>query len=220
MRQRQLNDKTEIFGRRLKTERTSTAHVGLIHTSRKFTTTNLSFHVTGFECNLQCNVNVFLPTAYVVREEVIFSVCLSVHIWGGVPHPADGGGGTPSQVQVGGYPIQLMVGGYPGRGAPPRVPLSHPGLGGGLPGVFPPSRSRWGAHPGYPPSRSRQGPAWGTLHPGLGGGPPGVPPHPGLGRGPTWGTPHPGLGGGAHPGYPHPGLGGGPTWGTPSPIQV
>ena len=82
----------------------------------------------------------FLPTAYVVREEVIFSVCLSVHIWGGgYPiHPADGGGGTPSQVQArGGYPIQLQVGGGgyllsgPGGGVP-----TFPGLGGGVP-TFP-----------------------------------------------------------------------------------
>ena len=37
-----------------------------------------------------------LPTAYVVREEVIFSVCLFVHI-GGYPIPGpDGGEGTPS----------------------------------------------------------------------------------------------------------------------------
>ena len=68
-----------------------------------------------------------LPTAYVVREEVIFSVCLSVHTrggypiqlmvggvpnradGGGVPHPADGGG-VPHPADGGGYPIQLMGG--------------------------------------------------------------------------------------------------------------
>ena len=68
----------------------------------------------------------------------IFSLCVSPH--GGVPHPADGGGGVPPsavqaggtpssyqggtpsswwggvppyQVQVGGYPIQLIWVGYP-----------------------------------------------------------------------------------------------------------
>ena len=83
-----------------------------------------------------------LPTAYVVREEVIFSLCLSVHR-GGVPRPAPGGGGTPSSwlggvprpaPGGGGYPIQLARGGYP-----------IPGLGGGTPPAGVPPRL------GYPP---------------------------------------------------------------------
>ena len=42
------------------------------------------------------NYQTFLPTAYVVREEVIFSVCSSVHIsGGGYPIQLMGGGGTP-----------------------------------------------------------------------------------------------------------------------------
>ena len=164
-------------------------------------------------------ISSLLPTAYVVREEVIFSVCLSVHIWGGgypvrlmgggYPIPGPGGGGTPSQVQVGGYPIQLMVGrgggypiqlmvgGYPRAAPPARVP-PHPGLGGGvpIPGRGDPTR-------GTPPSGLGGGPTWGTPHPGLGGGPTlGYPPHPGLGGGPTQGTPPSRSRWGAHPGYP------------------
>ena len=101
-----------------------------------------------------------LPTAYAVREEVIFSVCLSVHIWGGGGYPIWlMGGGYPIQVQVGGgYPIQVQVGGAPAWGTPwqgmptqgtppqgghpPRVP-PHPGLGGGpTQGTPPPPPSR------------------------------------------------------------------------------
>ena len=133
---------------------------------------------------LECRTITFLPTAYVVREEVIFSVCLSVHIWGG--------GGTPSQVQVGlypisgpgrGYPIQLMVGGvYP-------IQLM---VGGTLAG---------GPCPGYPPHPGLGGgPTQGTPHPGLGGGLPRVPPHPGLGGGHTRGTLPSRSRWGAHPG--------------------
>ena len=78
-----------------------------------------------------------LPTAYVVREEVMFSVCLSVHRgggtqsrsgWGGVPHPAGGvpwlgvpwqggtlAGGVP---WLGGYPSGGYLGGTPVGGTP------------------------------------------------------------------------------------------------------
>ena len=79
-------------------------------------------------------MNCLLPTAYVVREEVIFSLCLSVHrggypiqlAGGGVPRPAPGGGVPhPAGRGGGGYPIQ--VGGSPGvpppaGGRPPGVP--------------------------------------------------------------------------------------------------
>ena len=87
----------------------------------------------------------FLPTAYVVLEEVIFSVCLSVHIWGGYPIPGLGGG--------------------PARGTPPSRSRwgAHPG--------YPPSRSRWGPAQGTPHPGLGGGPAQGTPHPGLGGGP-------------------------------------------------
>ena len=65
------------------------------------------------------------------------------------PHPGLGGGptwGTP----------------HPGLGGGPAWGTPHPGLGRGPTQGTPPSRSRWGACPGYPPpSRSR----WGA-HPG------------------------------------------------------
>ena len=117
------------------------------------------------------------------RGGYIFSLSVSSHL-GGVPHPADGGGG--------GYPIQLMGGGTP----------SQVQMGGGVP--HPRSR-QGGAHPGYPPPGVPPAwkgvPAWGTPLPGRGvpaqstplpgrGHLPGVPP-------PTWqgapaqGTPPP-----------------------------
>ena len=141
-----------------------------------------------------------LPTAYVVREEVIFSLCLSVHR-GGIPHPVPGeGGGYPIQLAGGGYPVQLAGGGYPiqlqARGG---TPSSWPGgypiqlAGGGYPiqvaggvprpagqgGVLRPAG--WGGTPsswprgGGPHPRSRQG----------------YPPR--LGYPPGWGTPPPVL---------------------------
>ena len=105
---------------------------------------------------------VWLPTAYVVREEVMFSVCLSVHICGGVPtfwmvggvptlRSGWWGGYLPSQVRGGGYlPSQVQGGGgtysqawmggvptFPGPGG--GVPTfwvgggTYPGLDGGVP---------------------------------------------------------------------------------------
>ena len=78
---------------------------------------------------------------------VIFSVCLSVHTWGGGGLPwlgQDGGGaGYPYQVQMGGgYPSQVqmgggtparwvqMGGGYPGHGSWMGYPFSYPGMWG------------------------------------------------------------------------------------------
>ena len=105
----------------------------------------------------------FLPTAYVVREEVIFSVCLSVHTWGGVPHPADGGGVPHPRSSRGGYPIQpggtpSSRGGYPiqltGGGTPSSRPEGYPIQPGGYPvlpaGGYPPGRGT-PSHQGYPP---------------------------------------------------------------------
>ena len=132
-------------------------------------------------------VHEFLPTAYVVREEVIFSLCVSVHIWGG----------TPSRSGQGGYPIQVWTGGgTPSRsgwgGTPSRSRWGRP------PGVTPPL-GRGGACLGYPPGRggtclrypSQQGGAHLGYPPGRGH-PPGAPP----------------SRGGAHLGYPLPGRGG------------
>ena len=117
----------------------------------------------------QCMMNViyisikiinFLPTAYVVRREVIFSLCVSVHTQGGgVPtfpclgggggyllSGLDGGGGgggyLPSQVQ-GGY----LLSGLDGGGGDTYLPRSEvggyllSGLDGG--GTYLP-RSGWG----------------------------------------------------------------------------
>ena len=88
-----------------------------------------------------------LPTAYVVRGKVMFSVCVSVHICAmikinrsrqGVPHPGPGGrGGTPSRSRWGGTPSRSRW----GEGVPhPRSRW-----------VVPHPRSRQGGtHPGYP----------------------------------------------------------------------
>ena len=108
----------------------------------------------------------------------MFSVCVSVHIWGG--------GGTPSQVQVGGgVPHPGGRRGVPHPGPGRGVP--HPGPGGGYPilgpgrGVPHPRSRQGGACPGYPPAGGhppRVPPSRGHL--------PGVPP----GRGaPAQGTP-------------------------------
>ena len=87
----------------------------------------------------------FLPTAYVVREEVIFSVCLSVHTRGGyLPSGWWGGGGTYSGLDGGGgVPTQVWTGGVPtlrsGQGGVPTFPgLDQGGVptfpgGGGVP---------------------------------------------------------------------------------------
>ena len=100
----------------------------------------------------------------------MFSVCVSVYIWWGVPHPRSRqGGGTPSQVQSGGgtpYRSRWEVG----------VPLPRSTWG------VPHPRSRQGGYPiqvwgGVPHPRSRQG----DTHPGF----------PPVGGAPTWGTPPP-----------------------------
>ena len=101
----------------------------------------------------------------------IFTLCVCPHLggeyairlMGGVSHPRSRwGGGTPSQVQVGGTPSSWWWGGTPSSwwwGGYPIQLMVWGTLAGGPPGVPPPpSRSRWGAHPGYP-------------HPSLGGGP-------------------------------------------------
>ena len=77
--------------------------------------------------------HVLLPTAYVVREEVIFSVCLSVHTrgGGGTYLPDGGGGGVPT-----------LRSGWWGGGT--YLPRSR--VGGGVPTL----RSGWG---GYLPSQ-------------------------------------------------------------------
>ena len=73
----------------------------------------------------QCRL---LPTAYVVREEVIFSVCVSVHTPGGGTYLPDGGGGyLLSGLDGGGVPT------FPGPGWGGYL-LS--GLDGGVP-TFP-----------------------------------------------------------------------------------
>ena len=72
----------------------------------------------------------FLPTAYVVREEVIFSVCLSVH---------RGGGGTYLSGRGGTYLARSGQGGY----LPPRRGRGVPTLAGEgvpIPGRYPPAR--------------------------------------------------------------------------------
>ena len=70
---------------------------------------------------------IFLPTAYVVRREVMFSLCPSLGGWEGypgqvqvggqvqtgrgVPQPGpDGGGGTWADLDGGGYPGQVQMG--------------------------------------------------------------------------------------------------------------
>ena len=111
------------------------------------------------------NCRLLLPTAYVVREEVIFSLCVSVHtlvgggylpskVWtgGGVPtFPGlglEGGGYLPSQVWMGDtYLPKSGQGGipaFPGRGGG-YLPFQV-WMGGYLPGRYPP-RAR------YPPTR-------------------------------------------------------------------
>ena len=90
----------------------------------------------------------FLPPAYVVRQEVMFSqVCV-----------CSGRGVTPSQVRMGGYPIPGLV-----WGVAPR-----PGLDGR--GGTPPARSGWWM--GTPPAGSGW---WGGTPPGLDGVPPPTP---------------------------------------------
>ena len=74
----------------------------------------------------------YLPTAYVVREEVIFSLCVSVHTQGWVLHPRSmWGGGYPIPGPGGGVPhLRSRWGGVPWQGGPlPGVP-PHPDLGG------------------------------------------------------------------------------------------
>ena len=83
------------------------------------------------------NVFTLLPAAYVVRREVMFSLC-PPFVGGGVPQPADGGGGIPNQLMGGGTPFPGLDWGVP-----------HPRSGqGGVPhpadGVYPLPRSGWG----------------------------------------------------------------------------
>ena len=141
-----------------------------------------------------------LPPAYVVREKVIYTwECLSVHHWGGggypiqlgvphhrsmwrVPHLANGGGGTPSQVWTGGYPIPGLARGVPhGTGYPPDLRWGTLQTWDRVP---PPPNLGWGTPPrpgtGYPPRPGMEYPPW-TWD----GVPP--PPRPGMGYPPqTW----------------------------------
>ena len=99
-----------------------------------------------------------LPTAYVVREEVIFSLCVSVH-GGGVPTfwALDGGGWyLPSELWMGGgyLPSELWMGGTLGR-YPPRARVGTPPARVGTPPArvgTPPSQGR------YPPGQGRYPP--------------------------------------------------------------
>ena len=85
----------------------------------------------------------FLPPASEGWGKVLFSVCLSVHMWGRgypsqvwrggeVPHPRSGRGGTPSLVWMGVLPHDQVWMGYPpGQtwdGVPP-LPPARPGMG-------------------------------------------------------------------------------------------
>ena len=84
---------------------------------------------------------IYLPTAYVVRGTVMFSICS--HLGGGLRPGTDGGGFIPARSN-GGYPCQVWQG-----GTPPHVPPVRPSQG------YP----DWGVpHLGYPPIR----PVWGV----------------------------------------------------------
>ena len=97
-----------------------------------------------------------LPTAYVVREEVIFSVCVSVHTggggypipgpggWRGYPIPGPGRGGTPFPGPGGGvaHPRSRQGGTHPGTPQQGDTHLGYPLAG--------------GTHPGYPPPHQEQ----------------------------------------------------------------
>ena len=98
----------------------------------------------------------FLPPASEGWREVIFSLCVSVHTWGGGgPDPALDGGGYPNLGQggypnlEGGYPIsggvpQPWMGGTPSPGGYPISGYPSPGIAstcygytvGGVPLVF------------------------------------------------------------------------------------
>ena len=89
-----------------------------------------------------------LPTAYVVRREVMFSqvsVC-------------SGGGGYPGQVQMRGYPIQVQTNGVNQSGPDGEGGVTQPGPSRGYPGqgwgtlTWHSARSRWGKvpHSGMP----------------------------------------------------------------------
>ena len=80
-------------------------------------------------------MRVLLPTAYVGREEVIFSVSLSVHISGGggeVPiFQMVGGGGVPTQVWMVGAGGYLLRSGWGGLPSFPGWRGTYSGLDGG-----------------------------------------------------------------------------------------
>ena len=128
-----------------------------------------------------CHKTLYLPPASEGWGKVIVSVCVSVHTWGWVPQPADGGYPHLRSGWGGGYPIPGLDGG--------GYPISHPAYGGyPIPGLD---------GGGYPLPRSGQGvphPAyWGVPHLGRGS------PRSWKGEGvPTWegstpppgGTPH------------------------------
>ena len=112
------------------------------------------------------------------RREVIFSLCLSVHTWGGrVPRPGpDGeypiqpwtGGGTPARSKWGWYAGEGVPWPGPDRGVPWGTPTSQgwgtllSGPGWGYPGQvqtggYPPSKAGWGTWQRVPHLNPQQG---------------------------------------------------------------
>ena len=65
--------------------------------------------------------------------DTCLSINLSVHTWGEVPEPGPGGGGYPSQVQVGGTPPRVPPHQTWMGGTPPQVPSPKSDLDGGTP---------------------------------------------------------------------------------------
>ena len=96
-------------------------------TDAKLTLTSRVFHKHS-QLAVLALLPTLLPTAYVVREEVIFSVCLSVHTRGGGYLPSGwwGGGYLLRSGQGGEY---LLKSGWWGGG----VPTLRSGQGGYLP---------------------------------------------------------------------------------------
>ena len=96
--------------------------------------------VNGLDISSLLRIIELLPTAYVVREEVMFSLCPPLR--GGTYLPG-GGGYLPSQVWIGGYlpwwgggvPTLTRVGGVPTlAGVEGGTYLPRSGWGGYLPG--------------------------------------------------------------------------------------